>query len=370
FLKVCKGVRTDKKTEMEIETKDHDKTFFLIHAPLKLTDKTYFIEELRNITKLKNFEKTIGDYTAKLEAEIKRRTEDLRKKVDDSEQARMALLNMMDELNNAYKSLEEEAIKKDELFNITSHELKTPLVPIAGFTDLLLKEECKLSPTEREYLMLIKKNVFRLKNILENVIYIARLQARKAEFQLANTDLAGIINTVTEDMEEQARNKNIKIMKSLGATKITCDKEKMKDVMRHLVDNAIKFNNIGGKINISTKKTDKSVTISIADTGIGISPENKEKIFEKFFQVDSSDEREVGGAGLGLPICKAVVEAHRGEMWVESHFGKGATFFVKLPLNLKEIHLRKTDIYNSSVELLERERRKLTEERMDLMTRL
>ncbi|MFQ5474402.1 MAG: sensor histidine kinase [Candidatus Nanoarchaeia archaeon] len=352
---------SNKSNETEIEWKFQN--LLVMHTPLKSGNKTYFVKAFRDVTKLRQVEAHLEEYTKNLEKEIDLKTEELRREIRLSEEKRAALINMMDDLNVAYKALEDDVIKKDELFDITSHELKTPLVPIEGFTDLLLNEK-GLNKTQKEYLLSIKKNVDRLQDLLENIIDISRLQARKAVFDLSSTDISEILKDVIDEQSPVARKKCIKISRRLSPTRIICDPRLMKRVFKHLLDNALKFSN-KGNITIRLKREKKNVLLSVADEGVGIPAKARNKVFDKFFQVDSSADRIVGGAGLGLSICKAVVEAHKGEIWVESS-PEGSTFFVRLPVKLKSS--AREDVYGSNVAILEKERKKLEERRLDLMT--
>lgn len=220
-----------------------------------------------------------------------------------------------------------------EFLNIVSHELKTPLTPTMAYLNLLLKERLgKLTKQQKEALEIIEKNAKLLKRLIWNFLDLSRLEAGSMKFSMQQIDLTELIKKVIKDMETFAKAKNIVIESKIRHLPITeGDRERLAQVITNLIDNAIKFTPKKGKIIVETRKKGYSLIISISDTGIGISKQKLDKIFTKFFQVDSSVARKYSGTGLGLTICKGIISAHGGDIIVESTLGKGSTFSIKLP---------------------------------------
>jgi PAS domain S-box-containing protein len=225
---------------------------------------------------------------------------------------------------------------KTEFMSIISHELRTPLTPIRGYIDLLLSEQLgKLSPEQKNALETVKKQSRHLLILIDSVLDIARVEYGKPiEIKKEPISLAAIIQDVFSGMEFQFKEKEIKTLNiSTEIETILADEAKITQVVNNLVGNALKFTPKKGEIGLRTRKVGDAVQIEVWDTGLGIEEKNRGKIFEKFYQVDSSYTRAAGGIGMGLAIVKEIVEAHGGKVWVESAgLGKGAKFIFTLPL--------------------------------------
>ena len=147
-------------------------------------------------------------------------------------------------------------------------------------------------------------------------------------------NLKGLIQSVIEDLTHISKEKNIEILNKVpNDFKINADENKLVILLKNLIENAIKYNKLGGKVEIRTRKTNKNFIIEVKDTGIGIPKEALPLIFERFYRVDKSRSRNVGGTGLGLSIVKHITEAHNGKIKVESKLGEGSTFKVYLPIS-------------------------------------
>jgi signal transduction histidine kinase len=158
---------------------------------------------------------------------------------------------------------------------------------------------------------------------------ISKLESGMMKPSLENLNLGELIQNVVDGVKQLASNKRIKITQKINKLPtVRADRMLLGNVILNLVDNAIKFTPLNGEVSIGVKVKNDHVVVSVKDTGIGISQEDMPKLFVKFFQVDHS----VPGAGLGLSICKAIVEAHGGKIWVESQAGKGSTFSFTLPM--------------------------------------
>jgi signal transduction histidine kinase len=242
----------------------------------------------------------------------------LEEKVAELEQAHAAL-QTLDRLKSAFVSA-------------VSHELRTPLTSIKGFAQLLLDERAgPLNSTQEECLDVILENS---EEVIRRVNDILFLQESSVIIPARDPiSLYEISILMVEGVRERAQKQGIMIRTELpkDLPKIVGDYEALKLLFLHLLDNAIKFSPYGGILTVHVEDRDKALYAEISDTGIGIAPEFHDRIFDRFFQVDSTSTRPFGGAGLGLAISKRIVEAHRGDIGVRSALGKGSTFYFTLP---------------------------------------
>ena len=219
---------------------------------------------------------------------------------------------------------------KDEFISVASHELKTPLVPIIGYTDLLLK---KADSQTRKKLQIILESAMDEKKLVDDLLKISRLETGTMKFEMKEFQIKDLIDKTFKEMLPDAKEKRVTLRKEIDENLplVVGDSSRIKEVLRNLMDNAIKFTYIG-KVTVRAKKIKGIIMIEVEDTGIGISKENIPKLFTKFFQIDKSESRQQSGAGLGLSISKLIVEAHGGKIWVESKLGVGSKFIFSLPI--------------------------------------
>ena len=225
---------------------------------------------------------------------------------------------------------------KSEFLANTSHELKTPLSSIIGFSDLLLEGDMvELSDKQRKYVSTINKNGHLLHNLINNILDISQIEFGEMELNCQRFDLANAIQDIYSMMSILSNKKEITITMdiALKQTEIVADSIKIKEILYNLNDNALKFTPKGGTITINAMQRDKYVQMSVGDTGIGISMQNIERIFDPFYQADGSSTRKYRGTGLCLAIIKKFVKMHGGNIWVKSEVGKGSTFFFTIPIN-------------------------------------
>ncbi len=224
---------------------------------------------------------------------------------------------------------------KDNFLNTTSHELKTPLIPIKSQLQLLLAEDYgELNKEQKKSLEMVLRNEERLDKLVSDVLDISRIRSKKLKLTPEKFSLPKIIQNTVEEMKPEAREKEIDLTTKLAdLPEITADPGRISQVVGNLVNNAIKFTPEKGKITIEAEKGKKEVIVKVIDTGVGISPKNLKKLFTPFFQLESGLARKHGGTGLGLVICEGIVEAHEGKIWAESPGeGKGSTFTFTLPI--------------------------------------
>lgn len=240
-----------------------------------------------------------------------------------------------EKLQRVYEELKSLDRMKDEFLSNVSHELKTPLVSIRGYSELMYDEKIgSLSPTQKKSLEAMLRNTERLTRLINSLLFLSMQQMGKTEINMKPGLLVidEIITASIADMKIQAEKKNINLVKDVSPDLMVMgDKDRLTEVFLNLVDNAIKFTPPGGKINIKAREEESKVHITVADTGIGIPKNVIPFLFQRFYQVDASLTRKYGGVGLGLYICKSIVDAHKGEIWIESDEGKGTTMHILLP---------------------------------------
>lgn len=239
-------------------------------------------------------------------------------------------------LRNVTALKELEKIKTDFIATI-SHEFKTPLTSIMMGTSLMLDGSLgSISKKQSHMLETIGEDINGLSALVNNLLHLASLESGESLFQIESCLISDIIKESLKLFQEQAERKEIVIYynEAVELPKIRTDYEKTIWVMNNLLSNAIKFTDNGGSINIDAYVDDGKMYISVSDTGIGISDEYKDKIFEKFMRIESS-YGELGGTGLGLSITKKIVDAISGEIWYESRIGQGSIFTFTLPLDIQ-----------------------------------
>jgi Amt family ammonium transporter len=240
-----------------------------------------------------------------------------------------------EELQKANIALEKANSLKSEFLATMSHELRTPLNAIIGFAEVL-KDEITgtLNAEQKEYLGDIHSSGQHLLNMINSILDLSKIEAGKFELQNEEFSVEETIHEVLNTITECSHKKDICLRTYIleDIPSIRADKVKFKQIMYNLLSNAIKFTPENGKITINAKLMDHHIQIAVSDTGIGIKPEDMEKLFEAFRQVDGSYARRYEGTGLGLILTKRLIELHGGKIWVKSMYGKGSTFTFTLPL--------------------------------------
>lgn len=223
---------------------------------------------------------------------------------------------------------------KSSFLSVVSHELKTPLHSIKGFVDIILMGKTgPLTDTQVDFLTTVRDQTTHLQSLIDDLLEFSRLESGQIKLRLTEVSLAEVTQTVVDKLKPLAERGQIQLINRVGADipVIEADYMRIEQVLTNLVDNAIKFTPASGIVTITAKDLGTEVQVAVSDTGIGIPTNEQERIFERFYQVDSGPARHYRGTGLGLTICKHIVEYHRGRIWVESEVGKGSTFFFVLP---------------------------------------
>jgi heavy metal sensor kinase len=271
---------------------------------------------------------------------------------------RIAPVKMKDEISRLIETFNEMISRLDQSFrqvkqfsSDASHELKTPLTILKGEVEVTLRKERSL----QEYQQTLKSNleeINRMSQIVEDLLLLSRADVGEIGLNQEDINLSEIFNEVVTQMDMLATSKKLRLFASNHHQDIHMfgDALRIRELFINLIENGIKYTEQGGAIRVALSKEydplgrnssggtegekEEFVKIVVSDTGIGIAKEDQERIFNRFFRVDKARSREEGGSGLGLSICKWIVEAHKGEIRVESELGKGSSFIVKLPLKL------------------------------------
>ncbi|MFO7974979.1 MAG: PAS domain S-box protein [Candidatus Hydrogenedentota bacterium] len=224
---------------------------------------------------------------------------------------------------------------KDSFLTNVTHELRTPLSTIRGYVEMIDSESIGvLDKEQKDALKVISRNAQRLGTLIEEMIEFSRMQMRGFRLKFTLFNVEGLVEECVNSIRPTATQHGLTVKCNLRETlpRIWGDRARLAQVLTNLLSNAVKFTERGGKVEVAvTRAPGGTVLISVSDTGIGISPEYQDRIFDKFFQVDDSLERRYEGAGIGLSIAKSIADAHGGTIRIASQIGEGSKFTVVLP---------------------------------------
>ncbi len=259
------------------------------------------------------------------------------------------------ELIETNQKLERLERLKSEFISIVSHELRTPLTSIKNSLDILMSGRCgEITPATEKFLNMAMRNVQRLSGIINDLLDLSKIEAGKMDFHFAPTDINTVISYVKSALSEVAKSKGLKLItnEADNLPEILADSQRLEQVLTNLVSNAIKFTPDGKSITISSRVvkaadikinenfkdiiknlTGDYIEVSVEDEGIGIESKNLLHAFDKFAQIENSLSRKAGGTGLGLPIAKQLLDAHKGAIWCDSELNKGSKFYFVIPVN-------------------------------------
>jgi signal transduction histidine kinase len=239
-----------------------------------------------------------------------------------------------EELKKANEDLVRVDKMKEEFSSMVSHELKSPLTPIKFGADALMDSgNGSLNEDQKRYAGMIMRNTVKLENLINDLMDSYKLDMDKLTFAMTENDIAQMVSQCVADAEPYVRDKKVRIESDVSASgSIVCDRKRIDQVVANLVKNSVDFvPEKGGRIVLRAEEQDSAVVFSVEDNGVGIPPDKIDRLFEKFYQVDTSAKRKFGGSGLGLPISKGIVEAHGGRIWVDKEFRGGAAIRFALP---------------------------------------
>ncbi len=267
--------------------------------------------------------------TRRLAVELRRAAQRLETQNAKLEEQHQELTRLNAELDQAGKL-------KDQFLANVSHELRTPLNSVIGFSDLLLtmaSPESPLTDTQRDYLETIARNGRHLLDFINELLDLSKIAAGRMQLSLEPLALDALFREVADSVRAQleARKHKLAIEPQSETLLVTADRGRLRQVLLNLLSNAIKFTTDGGRITLSAQVAGDRVKVAVSDSGIGIAPEDQEKLFREFVQLDGSPSRRYEGTGLGLALSKRLVELQGGAIGVDSQLGKGSTFWFTVP---------------------------------------
>lgn len=271
----------------------------------------------------------------------------LAKSVSEEVKRKEELQLLSDNLAKANEKLTEMDKQKSEFISIASHQLRTPLTAIKGYISLLLEGSYGVMNKDAEDVLNKVYNVNdRLAHLVEDLLNVSRIEAGRIQYNFQATQLADVLVELHDMFGVPAKNKGLAFNLELptpAMPTIIADPNKIKEISSNLIDNAIKYTS-SGSVTITLSEVEGNARIVIADTGIGIKPEDKEHLFSKFVRSKETTQMVVSGAGLGLFVGKSFVLAHKGKIWAESDGpGKGSRFIIELPINNPELFVGTID---------------------------
>lgn len=239
--------------------------------------------------------------------------------------------------NAMTEKLEQIDASRQEFVSNVSHELKTPLSSIKVLSDSILLQEDIPSEVYIEFLQDINSEIDRMTEIVNNLLALVKLDYREAGLNIAETDLNKVLDDILKRLSPLAEQKNISLSKEfIKNIVIDADEMKLSLAISNLVENAIKYTEPNGSVKVILDSDHQNAFITVSDTGIGIDDEEQTKIFNRFYRVDKTRDRETGGSGLGLSITHSTVILHKGSIKVSSKKGEGSTFVVRIPIKYAE----------------------------------
>lgn len=229
------------------------------------------------------------------------------------------------------KDLEFEKIVRQEFFANVSHELKTPITSIRGYTELLLNNFAVDEETKSDFMLRILRETEHMNNLINDILMISRLETKDTEEIKSEIRLSILLEDVLATFLPSIELNQLSVSVDCIPYTILANPSQIKELLSNLISNAIKYNKKGGSIDIKISAENKNLQIRISDTGIGIPPEEKNRIFERFYRVDRGRSKKISGTGLGLSIVKHIVVYYQGTITLESKVNEGSTFTIRIP---------------------------------------
>ncbi len=273
-------------------------------------EPTELVARVRSLARIKHLYDALQEHNQQLERRVAERTAEL--------QTALEQLLQLDRL-------------KSEFISNVSHELRTPLLHVKGALDLLT--EGALGPVTREQnrgLQLTATAVHQLEQVVADIVDFDQVHSRALTIE--STDIDDAVTTVVRSLQAEAERQDcyIVVRQQLPGARVHADEQALRRILRHLIDNAIKFSPGGSRIEVRVQPGDRRIRFSVSDSGPGISAAEQGRIFDSFYQTDGSSTRRAGGLGLGLSLVRKLLDAHGSTIHVDSQLGRGSTFWFEL----------------------------------------
>jgi signal transduction histidine kinase len=314
---LIRDAKTDPRWHSQVDKTIEFDTRSILGVPLKVKDEIIGVLELLN---------KVGDQGFS--------QDDIQIATTLAAQAAIAIENarLLDELQRAYDDLAELDQLKSDFVSVASHELRTPLAVILGYASFLRDE---VSGEAGEQLEIVLQSAMRLRSIIDDMVNLRHVDTGESQLEREVFSMTELISEVSNEFVQLARAKELVLRIDLpdNPLKIDADRQKIYLVLANLLSNAIKFTPDRGRVQVSAERKGEELWIAVMDTGVGLSERDHNRIFDRFYQVETSLTRRYEGMGLGLSIAKDMVELHNGRVWVESVAGKGSRFTVVLPVS-------------------------------------
>jgi signal transduction histidine kinase len=239
-----------------------------------------------------------------------------------------------------YEGVQRADRAKTEYISFVSHELRTPMTSIRGYADMLIKGMCgSLTPQQQQFVQTIHSNAVRMQALVSDLLDVSRIETGNLHLEMEPTDLTSALKSAVETTKGQieARSQQLAVQVSENLPLVHADPTRLSQILTNLLSNAYKYTPEGGSIQVRAWRQNWYIHCSVSDTGIGISTEDQEKLFTKFFRSEDPAAQEMPGTGLGLCIVKSLVELQGGRIGIESQLGKGSTFAFTVPVAVEGV---------------------------------
>ena len=222
---------------------------------------------------------------------------------------------------------------KDDFVASVSHELRTPLTSIKGYVGTLLRPEASFSEEQRrDFLQTVSRQSNRLQRLIEDLLAVSRIETATTSASLTTVSVPRLVRHVLDELRERLETHPVDLQFDPDLPTVETDEGKVHQIVANLVDNAMKYSDAGTRVTISARRDQDGVLVTVADKGRGIPADQQAKVFDRFYQVDQTSTRAVGGTGLGLYICRTMAEAIGARIWLDRSDDTGSTFALWLPL--------------------------------------
>lgn len=299
---------------------------------------TFIISSLIAYFLAVRFTKTITEPIKEISREMLKIKEDnpefnfTKYRYDEFNQIPSTIIKESEEVSAILEKLNFEKRVRQEFFSNASHELKTPITSIKGYTELLESDMDFDENTKKDFLSRIKKETENMASLINDILMISKLETKEVEVSIEEIRLYPLVRELVKSFTPLARSLDIKVKIDCRPLVIYANPGQIKELIGNLLSNAIKYNRQGGLVTITTYTQDNSLVIMVEDTGMGIPKESLNRIFERFYRVDKGRSKRIGGTGLGLSIVKHIAAYYGGNIQLESELNKGTKIIIMIPL--------------------------------------